>query len=51
MALNVASLNMRGLRDASKRACFLAELSNLCVDVTAEQETHFTCAGVSLLVG
>ena len=37
MALNVASLNARELRDA------LAELSNLGVDVAAVQETHFTC--------
>ena len=43
MALNVASLNSRGLRDASKCTHLLAELSNLCVDVAAVQETHFTC--------
>ena len=43
MALNVASLNARGLRDASKCAHLLSELSNLCVDVAAVQETHFTC--------
>ena len=43
MALNVASLNARGLRDASKCAHLLAELSNLCVHVAAVQETHFTC--------
>ena len=43
MSLNVASLNARGLRDASKCAHLLAELSNLCVNVTAVQETHFTC--------
>ena len=43
MALNVASLNARGLRDASKCAHLLAELSNLCVDVAAVQETHFVC--------
>ena len=43
MALNVASLNARGLRDASKCAHLLAELSNLCVDVAAVQKTHFTC--------
>ena len=63
MALNVASLNVRGLRDASKCAHLLAELSNLCLNVAAVQETHFVCgadcrvleddfgAGVSLLVG
>ena len=43
MALNVASINVRGLRDASKCTHLLAELSNLCVDVAAKQETHFTC--------
>ena len=43
MTLNVASLNVRGLRDPSKCACLLSELSNLWVDVTAVQETHFTC--------
>ena len=43
MTLNVASLNPRGLRDASKCVHLLAELSNLCVDVAAVQETHFTC--------
>ena len=43
MALNIVSLNARKLRDASKCARLLAELSNLCVDVAAVQETHFTC--------
>ena len=43
MALNVASLNARGLRDASKCANLLAELSYLCVEVAAVQETHFVC--------
>ena len=43
MPLNVASLGARGLRDASKCAHLLADLSNLCVDVAAEQETHFFC--------
>ena len=43
MALNIASLNARGLMDASKCAHLLAELSNLCVDVAAVQETHFIC--------
>ena len=33
MALNVASLNVRGLRDPSK-----------CERLLAEQEIHFTCA-------
>ena len=41
MALNVASLNARGLRDASKSAQLLSDLSNLCVNVAAVQETHF----------
>ncbi len=43
MALNLASLNVRGLRDSSKCAHLLAELKNLGVDVAAVQETHFTC--------
>ena len=43
MALNLASLNGRGLRDSSKCARLLGELRNLCVDVAAVQETHFTC--------
>ena len=42
MALNLASLNVRGLRDSSKCARLLAELRNLCVDTAAVQETHFT---------
>ena len=43
MALNLASLNVRGLRDSSKCARLLAELRHLGVDVAAVQETHFTC--------
>ena len=43
MALNIASLNVRGLRDSNKCAHLLAELSNLWVNVAAVQETHFTC--------
>ena len=43
MALNVASLNVRGLRDASKCAHLLSDLSSLCVDVATVQETHFIC--------
>ena len=42
MALNVATLNVRGLKDASKCAHMLAELSNLYLNVAAVQETHFT---------
>ena len=43
MALNFASLDARGLRDPSKCARLLGELSDLSVDVTAVQETYFTC--------
>ena len=43
MALNVASLNARGLRDASKCADLLSDLSNIWVVVAAVQETHFIC--------
>ena len=34
---------MRGLRDSSKCTRLLGELKNLGVDVSAVQETHFTC--------
>ena len=40
MTLNVASLNVRGLRDPSKRAHLLGEHSNLCVDIAAVQKTQ-----------
>ena len=43
MTLNLATLNVKGLRDSSKCARLLGELSNLVVDVAAVQETHFTC--------
>ena len=42
VTLNVASLNVRGLRDPSKCAHLLGELSNFCVNVVAVQETHYT---------
>ena len=41
MTLNLASMNMKGLRDSSKFVCLLGELSNLCVEVVIVQETHF----------
>ena len=44
MALNIATLNVRGLRDPSKCARLFGELKNLGVDVAAVQETHFTCS-------
>ena len=44
MALNLATLNVRGLRDTSKWAHLLWELYNLSVNVAAVQKTHFTCA-------
>ena len=43
MALNLATLNVRGLRDPSKCTRLLDELKNQCGDVAAVQETHFTC--------
>ena len=43
MALNLATLNVEGLRDSSKCTCLLGELKNLGVDVAAVQETHCTC--------
>ena len=50
MALNLATLNARGLRDASKCACLLGELSNLSVNDPAMQETHFICAADCLVL-
>ena len=44
MALNLGTLNVRGLRDSRKCAHLLAELKNLSVNVTAVQETHFIYA-------
>ena len=43
MTLNLASLNVRGLRDSSKCTRLLGEVKNLGVDVAAVQEIHFTC--------
>ena len=44
MTLNLATFNIRVLRDPSKCSRLLGELSNLGVNVAAVQETHFTCA-------
>ena len=43
MALNLTTLNVRGLRDPSKCARLLDELKNLRVYIAAVQETHFIC--------
>ena len=43
MALNLATLNVRGPRDPSKCTRLLGELKNLGVDVASVQATHFTC--------
>ena len=43
MSLNLAALKARGLRDPSKCAHLLGELSNFSVNVASVQETHFTC--------
>ena len=43
MALNLATLNVRGLRDLGKCARWLGELKNHSVDVAGVQETHFIC--------
>ena len=51
MALNLATLNVRGLRDSSQWARLLAELKNLIVNVAAVQETHFLCAADSRVQG
>ena len=44
MTLNLVTLNVRGLRDSSKRAHLLAERKNLRVNVATVQEIHFLCA-------
>ena len=44
MTLNLATLNVRGLRDSSKYAHLLARPKNLRVNVSAVQETRFLCA-------
>ena len=44
MALNLVTLNVRGLRDPSKCTRLLGELKNLSVVVTAVRKTHFTCS-------
>ena len=43
VTLNLASLNVRGLRYSSKCTLLLGELRSLGVDVAAVQETHFHC--------
>ena len=43
MAINLATLNARGLKDLSKCVRLLGELPNLSVDVGAVRETHFIC--------
>ena len=43
-------LNVRELKDPSKSACLLDELSNLSVDVTAMHETHFICTADSQML-
>ena len=50
MALNIAILNARGLRDPSKYARLLGELPNFRVNVAAVQETHFTYAADYLVL-
>ena len=44
MALNLATLNVRGLRGPGKCTRLLGALKNLGVDVAAVQVTHFTCS-------
>ena len=41
IALNLAMLNVRRLRDSSKCPRLLGELKNFDVDVAVVQETHF----------
>ena len=47
MTLNLTSVNIKGVRNPSKCAHLVGELSNLCVDVVTVQETHFICAADS----
>ena len=47
MTLNLATLNVRGLRDPGKCTRLLGELKTLGVDFAALQETHFTCGADS----
>ena len=44
MTLNLATLNVRGLRDSNKCARLLTELKNLRVNIAIVPETHFICA-------
>ena len=41
MALNICTLNTRGLRDSSRAARLLRSLIEFQIDVVALQETHF----------
>ena len=50
MALNLATLNVKGLRGSGKCALLFAELSNLSVNVAAMQETHCICAADCLML-
>ena len=47
MTLNLAGVNMRGLRDLSKCAHLLGDILIICVDVITVQETHFICTADS----
>ena len=42
VALNLTTLNARGLNDPSKSVRLLDELSNLRIGVAAVQKTHFS---------
>ena len=44
MSLNLACLNVRGLKDPNKCVHLLGELLKFYVDVTTVQETHFIYA-------
>ena len=43
MTLNLATLNLRGLKDSSKCARLLAKLKNLSLYGVTVQETNFIC--------
>ena len=44
MTLNFATLNVRGMKESSKCACLLGELSNHRMNIVVVQETNFICA-------
>ena len=50
MAITLATMNVRGLRDPSRASAFLQDLRAHHVDVAAVQETHFVCEADGRLI-